>query len=110
MSPLEAHSDVFQAIANPVRRALLDRLRAGEQPVLTLAQPFRMSVPAVSQQLQILRRANLVRERRLGRQRVYRLNAAPLRDVREWTRHYERFWVKKLRNLGEYLDRTSPKR
>jgi DNA-binding transcriptional ArsR family regulator len=107
MSPLEAHSDVFQAIANPVRRALLDRLRTGEQPVLTLAQPFRMSVPAVSQQLQILRRANLVRERRQGRQRLYRLNPEPLREVRDWTRHYERFWTKKLRDLGTFLDRKT---
>jgi DNA-binding transcriptional ArsR family regulator len=110
MSPLEAHSDVFQAIANPVRRALLDRLRAGEQPVLTLAEPFRMSVPAVSQQLQILRRANLVRERRHGRQRLYRLNPEPLRDVRDWMRHYEQCWTRRLRTLGTFLDRKQARR
>jgi DNA-binding transcriptional ArsR family regulator len=105
VSPLLAHSDVFQAIANPARRAILDRLRGGEQPVLALAEPFDMTLPAVSQQLRVLRRAGLVRERRQGRQRFYRLNPEPLKDVRDWMRMYERFWTKKLRSLGEYLDR-----
>jgi DNA-binding transcriptional ArsR family regulator len=107
--PLKAHSDVFQAIANPGRRAILDRLRDGEQPVTALAEPFDMSLPAVSQQLRILRRAGLVRERRLGRQRLYRLNPEPLKDVRNWVRVYEKFWTQKMKNLGDYLDRH-PKR
>ena len=105
MTPLAAHSDVFQAIANPGRRAILDRLRGGEQPVLALAEPFDMTLPAVSQQLRVLRRAGLVRERRQGRQRFYRLNPEPLKDVRDWMRMYEKFWTRKLRSLGEYLDR-----
>jgi len=104
VSPLEAHADVFNAIAHPVRRALLDRLRDGEQPVLALAAPFDMTLPAVSQQLRVLRRARLVRERRDGRQRYYRLNPEPLRAVRDWMRMYERFWTKRLRRLGDYLD------
>ena len=104
MTPLHAHSDVFQAIAHPCRRAILDRLREGEQPVLALAEPFDMTLPAVSQQLRVLRRAGLVTERREGRQRVYRLNPEPLRDVRDWMRHYEKFWTRKLRDLGAYLD------
>ena len=103
--PLEAHSDVFLAIANPGRRAILDRLRNGEQPVMALAEPFAMSLPAVSQQLRILRRAGLVTERRQGRQRVYRLNPEPLRDVRNWMRGYDKFWTRKMRGLGDYLDR-----
>ena len=104
MTPLEAHSDVFQAIAHPARRAILDRLRDGEQPVMALAEPFDMTLPAVSQQLRVLRRAGLVSERREGRQRLYRLNPEPLRDVRDWMRHYEKFWTRKLRDLGAYLD------
>ena len=104
MSPLQAHADVFLAIAHPVRRALLDRLRRGEQPVLALAEPFDMTLPAVSQQLRVLRRAGLVRERREGRQRYYRLTPEPLKEVREWMRMYEKFWIRKLRGLGEYLD------
>ena len=105
VTPLAAHSDVFQAIANPGRRAILDRLRHGEQPVLALAEPFDMTLPAVSQQLRILRRAGLVRERREGRQRLYRLNPEPLKEVRDWMRAYEKFWTRKLRKLGDYLDK-----
>ena len=95
MTPLHAHSDVFLAIAHPARRAILDRLRLGEQPVLALAEPFDMTLPAVSQQLRVLRDAGLVSERRVGRQRVYRLNARPLREVREWAVRYDRFWQTK---------------
>src|SRR5213595_1079317 len=105
MSPLHAHADVFLAIAHPVRRALLDRLRRGEQPVLALAEPFDMTLPAVSQQLRVLRRADLIRERRDGRQRYYRLNPEPLKEVRDWMKFYERFWTRKLRDLGHYLDK-----
>jgi DNA-binding transcriptional ArsR family regulator len=105
VTPLHAHSDVFQAIANPARRAILDRLRDGEQPVLALAEPFAMTLPAVSQQLRVLRRAGLVYERREGRQRYYRLNPAPLKEVRDWVRYYDRFWARKLRDLGDYLNK-----
>jgi DNA-binding transcriptional ArsR family regulator len=105
VTPLHAHADVFLAIAHPTRRAILDRLRRGEQPVLALAQPFDMTLPAVSQQLRVLRRADLVRERREGRQRYYRLNPEPLREVRDWMRMYDKFWTGKLRKLGDYLDR-----
>jgi DNA-binding transcriptional ArsR family regulator len=72
--------------------------------VLALAEPFDMTLPAVSQQLRILRHAGLVSERRVGRQRVCRLNHEPLREVRDWMRHYEQFWSAKLRRLGHYLD------
>ena len=105
MTPLHAHSDVFQAIANPARRAILDRLRDGEQAVLALAEPFAMTLPAVSQQLRVLRRAGLVYERREGRQRYYRLNPGPLKEVRDWVRYYDRFWARKLRDLGDYLNK-----
>jgi DNA-binding transcriptional ArsR family regulator len=97
-------ADVFQAIADPTRRGLLDLLAAGEQPVTRLAAPFPMSRPAISQHLRVLRRAGLVSERRVGRERRYRLQPEPLREVSDWLRHYERFWLGKLAALGDYLD------
>jgi DNA-binding transcriptional ArsR family regulator len=105
VTPLHAHSDVFLAIAHPARRALLDDLRHGEQPVSALAEPHDMTLAAVSQQLRVLRRAGLVTERRDGRQRYYRLNPEPLKAVRDWMRQYDKFWTSRLRKLGKYLDR-----
>ena len=96
--------DVFQAIAHPTRRRLLDELVDGEASVNTLAAPFTMSRPAVSQHLRILREAGLVAERRVGRERIYRLQPEPLRQVDDWVRRYERFWSHKLGALGDYLE------
>jgi DNA-binding transcriptional ArsR family regulator len=98
--------DIFQAIADPTRRAILDRLRDGEQPVKQLAEPFAMSLPAISQHLQILCEAGLVTQWRLGRQRIYQLNPEPLQQVKNWVSHYEQFWQAKLDNLGEYLEES----
>lgn len=98
-------ADVFHAVADPTRRRLLDRLTRGESHVNALAQPFRMSRPAVSQHLRILRDAGLVAVRRRGRERLYRLEARRLREVYDWVTHYERFWKQTLAALGEYLDR-----
>ena len=95
--------DVYQAIADPTRRRLLDLLTAGERPVNNLARPFAMSRPAVSQHLRVLREAGLVAERRVGRERRYSLRAAPLREVYDWVAHYDRFWREHLGKLGEYL-------
>jgi DNA-binding transcriptional ArsR family regulator len=99
-----ASTDIFQAIADPTRRALLDRLRDGEQPVKQLAEPFNMSLPAISQHLQILCEAGLVQVRKAGRQRLYRLNPEPLKEVSDWITHYEQFWQEKLDALGKYLE------
>lgn len=96
--------DVYQAIADPTRRGILDLLAAGERPVADLAAPFAISRPAISQHLRVLREAGIVAERKVGRQRLYRLQAEPLREVEAWLRHYERFWPRRLRALGEYLD------
>lgn len=101
--------DVFAAISDPTRRRLLDLLGEGPRPVNELARPFAMSRPAVSQHLRILREAGLVRVRRRGRQHHYRLQARRLREVYDWVSHYERFWRRKLKSLGEYLDRQSRK-
>ncbi len=97
-------NSVFHAIADPTRRALLDLLGEGERSVKGLAAPFAMTRPAVSQHLRVLRRAGLVTERKVGRERHYRLRAAPLREVRDWVGQYERFWRDRLGALSEYLD------
>ena len=104
MGRLPANTDVFAAIADPTRRSLLDRLREGEQPVKQLAAPFGMSMPAISQHLNVLCEVGLVTQRRVGRQRFYRLNPEPLKQVAEWVAYYERFWQDKLASLGDYLE------
>ena len=98
--------DVFRAISDPTRRALLDLLRISDRSVNELTEPFQMTQPAISQHLRVLRHAGLVRPRQVGRQRVYRLNAKPLREVRDWAARYERFWHGKPRGFGEYVDRS----
>jgi DNA-binding transcriptional ArsR family regulator len=100
-----AHDDAFQAIASPVRRSLLDKLSNREQTVRSLAESFDLTLPAISQQLAILKRAGLVTARRAGRWRVYRLNAEPLRGVGRWLETYQRFWTSRLKALGEDLKR-----
>ena len=104
-----AATDPFTAIADPTRRALLDRLRAGELPVVELAAGFPVSRPAISRHLRVLRDARLVRERRGGedgRQRLYSLTPGPLRDVAAWTAAYEQFWAGNLAALKRHLERT----
>lgn len=107
MSRPNASADVFQAIADPTRRALLDRLRNGKQPVKQLAEPFEMSLPAISQHLQVLCEVGLVSQQRVGRQRYYRLNPEPLKQVSDWIDHYEQFWQEKLDALSDYLEKDS---
>ena len=104
MAPSGTNADVFAAVADPTRRRLLDLLATRETPVNGLATRFAMSRPAISQHLRVLREAGLVRERRAGRQRVYRLRPERLKEVYDWAAHYQRFWTKKLRSLGEHLE------
>ena len=96
---------MYAAIADPTRRRLLAMLREGELPVNRLAAAFDVSRPAISQHLRVLREAGVVAERRVGRERRYRLRAVALREVSRWVRQYERFWSNKLTKLGDYLDR-----
>ena len=99
--------DAFHAVADPTRRAILDRLRRGDAPVAELAAGFAMSRPAVSRHLRVLREARLVRERRGGtdaRQRVYQITPAPLRDVVEWAACYQDFWRSGLGRLKHRLE------
>ena len=103
----EAEADrVFAALANATRRAVLRLLRdGGPQPVQALAAHFDMARPSLSEHLKVLRDAGLVSEQRSGRQRIYRLEAAPLAEVQDWLHPYERFWRDRLKGLGELLDR-----
>ncbi|MBB4777725.1 ArsR/SmtB family transcription factor [Actinomadura livida] len=96
--------DVFGALASPVRRELTALLLDGPKPVNDLASHFAMSRPSVSEHLRVLRDAGLVSERRSGRQRLYRLEAGPLRELSEWLDPYERFWRERLSDLRELLD------
>ncbi len=100
-----ADSSVFRAIADPTRRAILDRLREGERAAGELAGAFAMSAAAVSQHLGILKRAGLVADRRVGRVRFYRLLPEPLAAVESWVGEYRRFWPERLAALGAYLER-----
>jgi DNA-binding transcriptional ArsR family regulator len=107
MSAYSATSDVFAAISAPARREILALLADGDMPVQELAASFSMSLPGVSQHLAVLREAGLVSVRKEGRQRIYRLNAKPLKEVSQWVEDYEKFWSGKLGALGKYLKETS---
>jgi DNA-binding transcriptional ArsR family regulator len=106
MNRARADADVFRAIADPTRRAILDRLRAGPAPVNALAADFAQSRPAISKHLRVLRQARLVREERSGRERLYQLEAAPLQRVVGWVEGYRQFWHHSLANLKRYLEDT----
>jgi DNA-binding transcriptional ArsR family regulator len=85
--------DVFRAVADPTRRAILDRLRASDLSVSELAGPFDMTQPAISQHLRVLLDAGLVEAEQVGRQRLYKLNARPLREVFQWSALYRHLFV-----------------
>lgn len=97
-------ADVFAAIASEPRRALLDRLSAGDTPVSELAESMNMSLSAVSQHLSVLKDAHLVETIKAGKQRIYRLRPEPLQHVNDWLARYEPFWQDKLQELGKVLE------
>ena len=94
----------FSALADPTRRAVLDLLRKGRQPAGQIAQAFPISRPAISKHLRLLRRAHLVDEHRVGRNRFYHLNPEPLRAVDSWLEQYRRFWSTSLANLKAFVE------
>jgi DNA-binding transcriptional ArsR family regulator len=93
----------FAALADPTRRAILARLAAGEASVTALAEPFAMSLPAISKHLKVLQRAGLVARGREAQWRPCRLEVGPLKDAADWLEHYRRFWEQGLDRLEEYL-------
>jgi DNA-binding transcriptional ArsR family regulator len=104
MSRIRAKTDAFRAIADPTRRAILDRLRAGPANAGTLAADFRSSRPAVSRHLRVLREARLVVNERIGRERIYAVNPVPLQTVAGWLEGYRTFWQASLVQLKRNLE------
>jgi DNA-binding transcriptional ArsR family regulator len=96
-------STIFAALADPTRRAILARLMEGEASVTELAEPFEMSLPAVSKHLKVLERAGLIARGREAQWRPCRLEATPLREVAGWMESYRRFWDESYQRLDEYL-------
>ncbi|HYN95351.1 MAG TPA: metalloregulator ArsR/SmtB family transcription factor [Pilimelia sp.] len=96
--------DVFSALANPVRRRLLEALREGPRAVNDLAGRFALSRPAISEHLAVLRAARLVREEPRGRHRYYHLEPVPLAEVEEWLHPFERYWRARLAALRDLID------
>jgi DNA-binding transcriptional ArsR family regulator len=106
MRSLRANNDVFRAIADPTRRAILDRLRAGPANAGALAADFRSSRPAISKHLRVLRGARLVIDTRIGRERVYALDPIPLQGVVGWLEGYRALWQASLEQLKRNLEGT----
>ncbi|WP_338446955.1 metalloregulator ArsR/SmtB family transcription factor [Pelagerythrobacter marensis] len=96
--------DVFSALANPIRREILVSLREGPRPVSELARGFEIRRPAVSEHLQVLRRARLVREEPRGRERYYHLDPRPLADVETWLDAFTHYWKQRMTALEQLLD------
>ena len=99
----------FAALADPTRRAILARLSLGETSVKELAEPFDMSMPAISKHLKVLERAGLVARGREAQWRPCRLRPAPLKEASDWMEHYRRFWEQSLDRLEIYLQELQKK-
>ena len=99
----------FAALADPTRRAILAHLVSGEASVSELAEPFDMSLPAVSKHLKVLERAGLITRGRAAQWRPCRLEAAPLKDAADWLEHYRRFWDESFDRLESYLSELQRK-
>jgi len=99
-------STVFAALADPTRRALLERLAEGDATVGELAEPFDMSLPAISKHLAVLERAGLVAKSRDGQRRYCRITATPLRFATTWLDDYRRHWEANFDSLDAYLTRV----
>ena len=102
MSP-DRLSNIFAALADPTRRGILARLAAGEASVTELAEPFDISLPAVSRHLKVLADAGLIVRSREAQWRPCRLEAKPLKSVADWVEHYRRYWEQSFDRLDDYL-------
>src|SRR5262245_33312899 len=94
---------VFRALGDPTRRAVLSRLSAGPAPVSELARPFKMALPSFTQHLDVLEQCGLVRSRKLGRVRTYRLAPQPLKAAERWIARQRALWERRLDQLDSYL-------
>ncbi|TGV22504.1 ArsR family transcriptional regulator [Mesorhizobium sp. M00.F.Ca.ET.186.01.1.1] len=108
MSSSAAKHDVFQAIADPTRRKLLQLLTDQEMPVTAISRHFPISRTAVSKHLRILSEAGLVKEQRVGRETRYRMQPEPLAELKSWLSYYDRFWDNKLTALKRLVETEQP--
>jgi len=108
--PIDQLSTTFAALADPTRRAILARLVSGECSVSELAEPFDMSMPAVSKHLRVLERAGLIARRHEAQWRHCRIDAAPLKAVADWTERYRHIWEARLDRLDTYLQQITKKK
>ena len=99
----------FGALADPTRRRILEHLAGGDRCVTDLAQPYRMSLPAVSKHLRVLEKAGLVRRRRDGRVHRLKLEAKPMQQAQAWIEEYRKFWEASFDRLDEYLKQIQTK-
>ncbi|OJF11990.1 ArsR/SmtB family transcription factor [Couchioplanes caeruleus] len=97
-------TDAFNAVAEPRRRQILDLLAAGERPVNDIVELLGLAQPQVSKHLRVLREVDLVHVRDEGRQRMYRINAAPLKSIHDWLRKYEQAWNARFDLMDDVLD------
>src|SRR5829696_5212593 len=102
-------STTFAALADPTRRAILERLAHGDATVGELAEPFRMTMPAISKHLSVLERAGLITKSRDGQRRNCRITATPLKNATSWLNEYRRHWEANLESLDAYLTRIQEK-
>ena len=102
-------STTFSALADPTRRAILARLTSGEASVKELAEPFEMSLPAISKHLKVLENAGLIARGKEAQWRPCRLEAEPLREASDWIDHYRKFWEQRFDRLEEYLKELQSK-
>ena len=103
----EQLTTVFFALADPTRRAILERLARGEASGTELARPFSISVPAISKHLRVLKNADLILHRKDGRTHMFRLAAGPMKEAATWLEHYRHFWEAQFDSLETYLQVTS---
>jgi DNA-binding transcriptional ArsR family regulator len=106
---MDSLSTTFAALADPTRRAILAKLASGDASVTELAEPFDMSMPAISRLLKVLERAGLIVRSREAQWRPCRLQPAPLKDVAAWADRYRRIWEARFDRLGDYLQELQQK-
>ncbi len=101
--PADQLSSTFHALADPTRRAILSRLTTGEKTVSDLAEPFEMSMPAITKHLKVLEKANLIERSKQAQYRPCHLNPEPLKDIDSWMKQYRKFWEASFDRLDDYL-------
>ena len=99
----------FSALSDPTRRAILARLAQGEAQVTELAEPFGISLPAVSKHLKVLEKAQLITRRKQGRIHRFTVNPKPIDSAKSWIETYQHYWEQQLDSLAAYLEKTTPK-